>query len=118
MAMHNLRGVAGEDAAVRYLQGTGFHVQHRNWRTSYYEIDIIAVKENIIHFVEVKTRHSLKFGHPEEHVSRKKLSNLKKAAEYYLSLNPYWKRIQFDILSITRLYGKPEEFLLIEDVYC
>ena len=117
MAIHNLRGVAGEDAAVQYLQRLGYHVQHRNWRTSFYELDIIAVKDNIIHFIEVKTRHSLKYGHPEEQVSPRKFSNLKKAAEYYLTLNPYWKRIQFDILSVTRLYGKPDEFLLIEDVY-
>lgn len=117
MALHNLRGVAGEDAAVRYLEGIGFHVQHRNWRTSFYELDIIAVRDNAIHFIEVKTRHSLKYGHPEEHVSRKKLDNIKKAAAYYLSINPYWKRIQFDILSVTRLYGKRDEFFLIEDVY-
>ena len=117
MALHNLRGIAGEEAAAGYLQGMGYHIQHRNWRTSFYEIDIIAVKDNIIHFIEVKTRHSLKYGHPEEQVSRKKFLNLKKAAEYFLVLNPYWKRIQFDILSITRLYGKEEEFLLIEDVY-
>jgi putative endonuclease len=117
MAIHNLRGVAGEDAAVQYLQHIGYHVQHRNWRTSFYEIDIIAVKENVIHFIEVKTRHSLKYGYPEEQVSRKKFLNLKKAAEFYLSLNPYWKRIQYDILSITRLYNKPDDFFLIEDVY-
>jgi putative endonuclease len=117
MALHNLRGMAGEDSAVQYLQGLGYQVQHRNWRTSFYELDIIAVKENVIHFIEVKTRHSLKYGHPEENVSRKKFMNLKKAAEYFLQLNPYWKRIQFDILSITRLYGKPDEFFLVEDVY-
>lgn len=117
MAIHNLRGIAGEEAAVRHLQGMGYHIQHRNWRTSFYEIDIIAVKDNILHFIEVKTRHSLKYGYPEEQVSRKKFLNLKKAAEYFLTLNPYWKRIQFDILSITRLHGKKEEYLLIEDVY-
>ncbi len=117
MALHNLRGLAGENMAEKYLQSSGYHIQHRNWRTSFYEIDIIAVKENTIHFVEVKTRHSLRYGHPEEQVTRKKFRNLQKAAEHFLHLYPYWKNIQFDILSITILEGCTPEFLLIEDVF-
>lgn len=117
MAIHNIRGKEGEDIAAGYLQAHGFHIQHRNWQTSFYEIDVIAVKDNILHFIEVKTRHSLRFGHPEENVSKKKFDNMKKAAAHYISLNPCWKRIQFDILSITRIKGKPDEFFLVEDVY-
>ena len=117
MAIHNIRGRIGEDLAAGYLNNLGFHIQQRNWRTSFYEIDIIAVKEQVLHFIEVKTRHSLRFGYPEENVTAKKLANIKKAATYYLQINPFWNRIQFDILSITCLAGKPTECLLIEDVY-
>lgn len=117
MAIHNLRGAEGEDLAVQYLQKSGYHIQHRNWRTSFYEIDIIATKENLIHFIEVKTRHSLTFGYPEEGVTKKKFRNLQKAAEFFLHLYPYWKYIQFDILSITRLPERAPQFFLIEDVY-
>jgi putative endonuclease len=117
MAVHNIRGKEGEDLAAAYLQKQGYHIQQRNWRTSFYELDIIAVKDNVIHFIEVKTKHSLRFGHPEENVSKKKMDNMKKAAAFYLQLNPYWKRIQFDILAVTRLPGKPDEVFLIEDIY-
>ena len=39
------------------------------------------------------------------------------AAEEYLYLHPEWKRIQFDILSITMLKNEPVEYFFIEDVY-
>ncbi len=117
MALHNLRGIEGEDMAAKHLQLSGYHIQQRNWRTSFYEIDIIAVKENTIHFIEVKTRHSLRYGYPEEQVTKRKFRHLQKAAEHFLYLHPYWKKIQFDILSITlHKEGKPE-FFLIEDVF-
>jgi putative endonuclease len=117
MALHNKRGKEGEEMAVRYLQERGYHVQHCNWRTSYYEIDIIATKEKMIHFIEVKTRHTNTFGYPEESITKKKFNNLKKAAEYFLYLNPYWKMIQFDVLSITRFNERPTEYFFIEDFY-
>lgn len=117
MALHNIRGKQGEDLAARYLQERDYHIQHRNWRHSHYEMDIIAVKEGVLHFIEVKTRHHLTYGYPEEQVSKKKFSNLKKTAAFFMELNPWWKRIQFDILSITCIPGTPIEFFLIEDVY-
>lgn len=119
LAVHLLRGMRGEDLAAAYLQERGYEIQHRNWRTGFYEIDIIATRERKIHFVEVKTRHSLAFGHPEEQVTRKKFRNLQKAAERYLEFYPFWSttRIQYDILAITCLPGKPVEFFLSEDVY-
>ena len=36
-----------------------------NWRFKHYEIDIIALKNEIIHFIEVKTRQTTTFGYPE-----------------------------------------------------
>jgi putative endonuclease len=50
-------------------------------------------------------------------VGKKKIQNLINAAEEYLYLNPQWKRIQFDILSILILKNEPVEYFLIEDVY-
>ena len=88
-----------------------------NWRHSYYEVDIIANDKQTLHFIEVKTRKQTPFGHPEESVSRKKINNLKNAAEEYLYQHPEWIRIQFDVLSITLIKNAEPEFFLIEDVY-
>ncbi len=117
MASHNQTGITGEAMAVNYLTEKGFAILHQNWRHSHWEVDIIASKDSILHFIEVKTRRTKKFGHPEEAVSKKKIQNLINASEEYLYQFPEWKRIQFDILSITILKDEPVEYFFIEDVY-
>ena len=117
MASHNQTGLTGEAMAAKYLIEKGFVILHQNWRHSHWEVDIIASKDQLLHFVEVKTRRTKKFGHPEEAVSKKKIRNLINASEEYLYQNPEWKRIQFNILAITILKNEPVEYFLIEDVY-
>lgn len=117
MAQHNQTGNTGESMAAQWLPGKGFCILHQNWRHSNLEVDIIAEKENVLHFIEVKTRRTRKFGHPEDNVDKKKIQNLIDAAEEYLYQNPQWKRIQFDILAITMITNEPVEYFFIEDVY-
>ena len=116
MAHHNTTGKAGEEMATKYLADKGYTILHRNWRHLHWETDIIATKKETLHFIEVKTRRTIKFGFPEEDVSRKKIKNLMGAAEEFLLQYPNWKRIQFDILSISIEKNKQPEFFLIEDV--
>ena len=103
--------------AAEWLLEKGFSIAEKNWRYKYWEVDIIASRGGVLHFIEVKTRRTKKFGHPEESVSRKKLLNLINASEAYLYQQPQWQRIQFDILAITILKASPTEYFLIEDVY-
>ena len=117
MAHHNHTGVLGEQMAAKYLLEKGFSILHQNWRHSHWEVDVIASLNNTLHFIEVKTRRTKKFGYPEEDVTKKKMENLINASEEFLFLNPVWKKIQFDILSITILKDKPAEYFFIEDVY-
>ena len=117
MARHNETGKKGEGLAADYLQQQGFVILHRNWRFSRYEIDIIASRENVLHFIEVKTRQTFDYGYPEESVSEKKIECLMNAAEEFLYQNPEWKRIQYDVLSIIMERDKDPEFFLVEDVY-
>jgi putative endonuclease len=117
MAIHNTRGHAGEWLAAQYLEERGYRILCANWRYKHWEIDLIASKDNILHIVEVKTRHSQAFGFPEEAVSKKKFNNLKLAAEHFTNRFPQWNRIQFNILAITRSVVKGDQYLLIEDVY-
>lgn len=103
--------------AAKYLTDHNYSILHRNWRHGRWEVDIIAEKAGILHFIEVKTRLSKRFGHPEDLVDDKKIQNLINAAEEYLYTEPQWQRIQFDILAITMLPGEAVEYFLIEDVY-
>jgi putative endonuclease len=117
MAKHNHTGLTGEALGTNYLQAAGYCILEKNWRHSHWEVDVIASKNNTLHFIEIKTRRTKKFGLPEEKVGRKKIENLINAAEQFLYLQPQWKRIQFDILSILMLANQPAEYFFIEDVY-
>lgn len=117
MAKHNHTGIAGEKLGADYLIHAGYLIVEKNWRYGHWEVDIIATKKDTLHFIEIKTRRSKKFGQPEEKVGKKKMENLINAAEQYLYLQPQWKRIQFDILSISMLANEPVEYFFIEDVY-
>ena len=117
MASHNKLGIYGEELAKTWLTNNGYEVLHRNWRYSHWEVDIIASKNKVLHFIEVKTRSSKAFGNPEESVSDAKINNLVNAADQFLHLFPAWKRVQFDILSITVQCRKAAAFFFIEDVF-
>jgi putative endonuclease len=117
MAKHINTGKIGEQLAESFFIAAGCTVLEKNWRHSRWEVDIIASKNNVLHFIEVKTRSTKKFGLPEEKVGNKKIQNLINAAEEYLYQHPEWKRIQFDILSIIISNNEPPEYFLIEDVY-
>ena len=77
-------GKLGEDTAVQYLQGNGYRILERNFRTRYGEVDIIAQKDGCLVFVEVRAKASREFGLPEESLTRAKKEHLVSAAEAYL----------------------------------
>lgn len=72
MAWHNETGKTGEKLAADWLE-KGFTILEKNWRHKRLEVDIIAEKDNLLHFIEVKSRSSQNYGLPEESVSLKKL---------------------------------------------
>lgn len=110
-------GIQGEDLAVKYLQANQFGILHRNWRFKSHEVDIIALKKNKLHFVEVKTRTGLQYGYPEESISSRKMNSLKKAAIAYLEAYPDYIQIQFDVIAIILHKNKPAELVCITDVF-
>ena len=117
MANHNQLGKEGEALALAWLLQREFAVLHQNWRHSRCEVDIIATRDNILHFVEVKTRRSTRFGEPEEAVGRSKIRRLLKAGAAYQYEYPQWKRVQYDVLSITFTEDGTTEYFFIEDIY-
>ncbi len=117
METHLDTGRTGEEKAANWLQKKGYDILHRNWRYSYYEIDIIARYKGRLHFVEVKCRNAGSIGLPEDSVSKKKFRRLQKAADAYLHLHPQNPWIQYDILAITLQPSGEDEYFLLEDVY-
>ncbi len=81
-------GRKGEELTVAYLKRKGFTILEQNWRVQHLEVDIIACKDEVLHFIEVKTRKKNSFIHARESLSYKKQKNLARAVEHWFSLNP------------------------------
>jgi putative endonuclease len=88
-------GNRAEDKAVEYLQTLGYSIVERNFYSHYGEIDIIALKEEVFHFIEVKySKRSL----PYERITYSKLQKILKTIEYFLYKNNIQKEYQIDAL--------------------
>lgn len=110
-------GNRGEDLAAVFFELRGFRIIGRNWNCRLGEIDLIAEKDGIIHFVEVKTRRTLTYGRPEEAITPTKLAHLARAIESYLrTRNDQLTEYRVDALAITMLPGKPPEFHYVQDI--
>ncbi|MBN1893020.1 YraN family protein [bacterium] len=77
-------GKRGEDAAADYLSARGYRILERNYRTRLGEIDIIAQKDHVLVFLEVKTQASDAFGPPETWVDIRKQKKIIQAASCYI----------------------------------
>ncbi len=83
MRIVNPTALLGEDAAIHFLKNKGYIILERNFRKGYGEVDAIVLKDNILVFIEVKTRSSAQFGTPFEAIDSRKLRSLIKCANYY-----------------------------------
>ena len=101
MAKHNELGSKGEDMAAEYLQEHGYCILERNWTNKgRKELDIIATKDDIIVFVEVKTRRQGSVTTPLSAVDGRKQHRICLAADSFLKANRIDSCCRFDILCI------------------
>ena len=100
MAEHNDLGKFGEALAVQFLQKNGYKILETNWTFQKAEVDVIALKDNILAIIEVKTRSSIDFGLPQDFVNTKKIQLLVKAVNEYVISNDLDVEVRFDIIAI------------------
>ncbi|MFN8344685.1 MAG: YraN family protein [Spirosomataceae bacterium] len=100
MAEHLETGKLGEDKAIAHLEEKGYEILARNHRFRHAEIDIIAKRNKILTFVEVKTRTNVSYGMPEEFVDATKRRLIMKAAEEYIFAQDWHGDIRFDVVSV------------------
>lgn len=81
-------GRLGESIAATYLEKKGYSIRERNSRTPYGEIDLIAMLDSTVIFVEVKTRASTSLGPPEISITPRKIEHMRSAAQYYIQQHP------------------------------
>lgn len=108
-------GAKGEQMAANYLQSKEYSIVERNYRFKRAEIDLIVLKDECIVFVEVKTRSSNVYGHPEEAVNEKKARKIVEGAENYVQEKKWAGNIRFDIVAIS--LGAESEIRHFEDAF-
>ncbi|RMF67146.1 MAG: YraN family protein [Calditrichaeota bacterium] len=96
-------GDLGERLAAEFLEKRNYEIVERNFRWERGEIDIIARKEDLLVFVEVKTARTQTFGAPETWVDKRKQQQIGMAAERYLQLHDIQNvDCRFDVVAVTR----------------
>jgi len=94
-------GKNGEDAAVQYLKDKGYKILERNFMCRQGEIDIIALDEEYIVFIEIKSRTNTQYGLPSEAVTKKKIKHMLKTIEYFLyTRNLQNENVRIDAIEI------------------
>ena len=110
-------GQLGEELACNYLMKNGFRLLHRNWRLKgRYEIDIVAFKDNALHFVEVKTR-TTPFSDPLRAVNMDKIRHVSRAAYMYKRYFGYSYDTLIDAIGIVYRGNDDYELHFIPNVH-
>ena len=76
-------GILGEKLARDFLKKQGYHILETNYRCPEGEIDIVAKHKDYLVFIEVRTKTSLEFGHPEESITPAKQARMRATAAHY-----------------------------------
>jgi len=115
---HIETGRLGEAAALEHLERKGWRIAERNWHCGRGELDIIAwASDDLLVFVEVKTRSGDGFGGPEEAVDARKQDMMARIAGRYMEHIDYEWEIRFDIIAVLVKNGVVQEIRHLEDAF-
>jgi len=107
--MSRVKGNLAEDKACKFLDENGFMIVERNFYSRFGEIDIIASKDEVLHFVEVKS--GLDFESAIQNITPAKLSKLIKTGNVYLKKNGLDVAFVYDAIAVT-----PKSIELVENI--
>jgi putative endonuclease len=93
------KGNLAEDAACKFLDENGFLIVERNFYSRFGEIDIIAIKDEVIHFVEVKS--GVDYENAIQNITSKKLSRVIKTGSIYIKKNVLNIDFMYDAVIVT-----------------
>ena len=117
MAKHLDLGREGESLAKAHLENAGYEILDENWTHGKLEVDLIAYKDKVMIFAEVKARTGNFFGQPEDFVDVRKQKLLADAADEYIYLMNHQGEVRFDIISV--LFDRENNYTInhIEDAF-
>ncbi len=101
-------GRQAEKAAAKYLKKLGYKILVFNWRTRWCEVDVVATKNGVVFFVEVKYRAQSNWGDGLEVITAKKLKQMEFAAQNWVNDNDWTGDYRLAVVSVS---GDPEKVL-------
>lgn len=104
------KGKASEELAVSHLLSLGYSILKRNYRAGRAEIDILALDQDELVVVEVKSRKSNQFGFPELSISKQKEQLLREGGYAFKNEHNLPNPIRFDVISISILEKELRHF--------
>ena len=107
--MSRAKGNQAEDKAIEFLYDKGYTIIERNFYSRFGEIDIIASRDEVLHFVEVKSGEDYELA--IQNITHTKISRLIKTAHVYMKKNSYENDFQLDALVVT-----PTNIELVENI--
>lgn len=96
------RGMAGEAVAVSYLRSKGYRILERNYRYRKAEIDILALQQDCLAVVEVKTRTEDFYEALSASISKPKIKRLVIAADHFVRERKLEVAVRFDIIQLKK----------------
>ena len=104
----------GEEMAARHLSRLGWTVRERNLRVGRKEVDLVAEKNDVLAFIEVKTRTEARYDDALAAIAPRKQRMLQQAAERWIAANgPLTKPFRFDAIAVT---GRPGQAVRVQHV--
>lgn len=115
MKSNQIVGKLGEEIACKFLISKGYKIIVRNYRTKYAELDIVAIKDDTVCIVEVKTRKDNNFIMAREAVDTRKRNKILAISKFLIDeLELYNYNIRFDIIEC---YWSNREIIHIENAF-
>ena len=113
-----IRGLEGEHAAMAYLTACGWSIEEHRFRLGRHDIDLIARRNGVVAFVEVKTRRGSSFGSPALAVGRWKQSAIARVAEIWRIRNGRaGDTYRFDVIEVLEGRGGKVRIEHLEDAW-
>jgi putative endonuclease len=107
--MSRAKGNIAEQRACSFLYDNGFTIIEQNFYSRFGEIDIIATKDNVLHFVEVKSGEDYELA--IQNITKSKISKLIKTGDVYMKKNGFDGDFEYDAVIVT-----PDEVLHVENI--
>ena len=108
MAEHNDLGKLGEQLAIEHLRSKGYQILETNYRFLKAEVDIIALREEILAVVEVKTRSTKVFGNPQDFIKSKQIERIVNAIDHYVQSKQLNVEVRFDVIAVIKSSNRLE----------